>query len=129
MRLSVENLTLPDGRSFPLNAALMTSYGANNVKVVGTEGLIKGPTSRVPDLEEIGAGTVGGTLVGLIFAQPLLGATVGLTATTVDRMRRRGKDLTIPVGTEFNYQLTRELLFTQQAPRVSAEVQIHPAGE
>ena len=98
MRLTLEQITLPDGRSFPLGATLMTAYGADNVKVVGSEGLVKGPSSRVPDFEEIGAGTAGGTLLGLIFAHPIIGATVGLTATTVDRMRRRGKDLTIPVG-------------------------------
>ena len=88
MRLTLEQITLPDGRSFPLGATLMTAYGADNVKVVGSEGLVKGPSSRVPDFEEIGAGTAGGTLLGLLFAHPIIGATVGLTATTVDRMRR-----------------------------------------
>jgi len=128
MRLTVEQITLPDGRSFPLGAALMTAYGADNVKVVGSEGFVKGPSSRVPDLEEIGAGTAGGTLLGLIFAHPIIGATVGFTATTVDRMRRRGKDLTIPVGTQLNYQLTRELSITRNAPRASAANQLHGAG-
>jgi type IV secretion system protein VirB10 len=129
MRLTVEQITLPDGRNFPLGATLMTAYGVDNVKVVGSEGLIKGPSSRVPDFEEIGAGTAGGTLLGLIFAHPVIGATVGLTATTVDRMRRRGKDLTIPVGTQLNYQLTRELAITRNAPRATAANQVHPAGE
>src|SRR5271157_4597500 len=68
MRLTVEQITLPDGSSFPLSATLMTAYGAENVRVVGSEGLVKGPSSRVPDLQEIGAGTAGGTLLGLIFA-------------------------------------------------------------
>jgi hypothetical protein len=128
MRLTVEQITLPDGRSFPLGATLMTAYGADNVKVVGSEGLVKGPSSRVPDFEEIGAGTAGGTLLGLIFAHPIVGATVGLTATTVDRMRRRGKNLTIPAGTQLNYQLTRELLITRNAPRASA-AEVHGAGD
>jgi type IV secretion system protein VirB10 len=129
MRLTVEQITLPDGRSFPLGATLMTAYGVDKVKVVGSEGLIKGPSSRVPGFEEIGAGTAGGTLLGLIFAHPVIGATVGLTATTVDRMRRRGKDLTIPVGTQLNYQLTRELAITRNAPRATAANQVHRAGE
>jgi hypothetical protein len=128
MRLTVEQIIFPDGRTFPLGAILMTAYGADNVKVVGSEGLVKGPTSHVPDLEEIGAGTAGGTLLGLIFAHPVIGATVGLTATTVDRMRRRGKDLTIPVGTQLNYQLTRDLAITHDAPRASAANQAHGAG-
>jgi len=129
MGLTVEQITLPDGRSFPLSATLMTVYGAENVKVVGTEGLVKGPSSRVPDLQEMGAGTAGGTLLGLIFAHPVVGATVGFTATTLDRMRRRGKDLTIPVGTQLNYQLTRELAVTHNASRVSAANHVHGAGD
>jgi len=129
MRLTVEQITLPDGRSLPLGATLMTAYGADNIKVVGSEGLIKGPSSRVPDFEEIGAGTAGGTLLGLIFAHPIIGATVGLTATTVDRLRRRGKDLTIPAGTQLNYQLTRELSITGNASQASAANQAHSASE
>ncbi len=129
MRLTLEQITLPDGRSLPLGATLMTAYGADNVKVVGSEGLIKGPSSRVADFKEIGAGTAGGTLVGLVFAHPIIGATVGLTATTIDRMRRGGKDLTVPVGTQLNYQLTRELAITHNASRVSAANQVHGAGD
>ena len=129
MRLTLEQITLPDGRSFPLNATLMTAYGADNVKLVGSEGLVKGPSPRVPAFEEIGAGTAGGTLLGLIFAHPIIGATVGLTATTVDRMRRRGKDLTIPVGTQLNYQLTRELAITHNASRATAANQVRDAGD
>jgi hypothetical protein len=129
MRLTVEHITLPDGRSFPLSATLMTAYGAEGVKVVGSEGLIKGPSSRFPDFEEIGAGTAGGALLGLIFAHPIIGATVGLTATTVDRMRRRGKELTIPIGTQLNYQLTRELTFTQVVSQASAAIPVHSASE
>jgi type IV secretion system protein VirB10 len=129
MRLTVEQITLPDGRSFPLAATLMTAYGVANVKVVGSEGLVKGPNSHAPDFEEIGAGTAGGAVLGLIFAHPVIGATVGFTATTVDRMRRRGKDLTIPVGTQLNYQLTRELAIGDNASRATAANQVHSAGE
>jgi hypothetical protein len=129
MHLTVEQITFPDGRSFPISAALMAAYGADHVKVVGSEGLVKGPSSRVPDLEEIGAGTAGGTLLGLIFAHPFIGATVGFTATTIDRMRRRGKDLTVPAGTQLNYQLTRDLAITRNPVRVSAANRAHSTGK
>jgi hypothetical protein len=129
MRLTVEELTLPDGRGFPLAATLMTAYGVDNVKVVGSEGLIKGPSSRFPDFVEISAGTAGGTLLGLIFAHPVIGATLGLTATTADRLRRRGKDLTLPAGTELKYQLTRELSIAGNAPRTTAAYQPHGASD
>jgi len=129
MLLTVDQITLPDGNKFPLSATLMTAYGAENVKVVGSEGLVKGPASHVPDLEEMGAGAAGGTLLGLIFAHPVIGATVGLTATTVDRLRRRGRDLTIPVGTQLNYQLTRELTITHIGSRASAANHLHRARQ
>jgi hypothetical protein len=129
MMLTVQQITLPDGRTFPLAATLVTAYGVENVKVVGTEGLVKGPNSHLPDFEEIGAGTVGGTLLGLIFAHPFVGATIGATATTVDRMRRRGKDLTIPIGTQLDYQLTRELAITHSASRATAANQVHGVSD
>jgi hypothetical protein len=44
-------------------------------------------------------------------------------------MRRRGKDLTIPAGTQLNYQLTRELAITHNAARASAAIQVHGPGE
>ena len=44
MRLTAERITFPDGRSFPLDAHLMTVYGAEKAKVVGSEGTIKGPS-------------------------------------------------------------------------------------
>jgi hypothetical protein len=128
MRLTVEQITFPNGRKAPLSAALLTAYGADNVKVVGSEGLVKGPSSRPPDLEEIGAGTTGGTLLGLIFGHPFIGAAFGATATTVDRLRRRGKDLTLPAGTQLNYQLTRALEISPDAPQASVANQARGAG-
>jgi hypothetical protein len=39
----------------------------------------------------------------------LVGMAVGGTAGFVDRVRHRGRDLTIPVSTQLNYELTRPL--------------------
>jgi len=128
MRLAVDQIALPDGRTFPLAAVLMTAYGVDNVKVVGSEGLVKGPSSRGPDLKEIGAGTGGGTFLGLVLGHPLLGATFGATATTIDRLRRRGKDLTIPVGTQLNYQLTHAIELTHVATQAEAVRPAHGAS-
>lgn len=125
MRLTVDRIALPQGRSYPLAAALMAAYGIPHVKVIGGEGLIMGPSSRVPDLEEIGAGTAGGTLLGLIFAHPVVGATLGLTATAIDRLRRRGKDLTIPFGTDLSFELTRQLAVNNDGISTTAENEVH----
>lgn len=113
MRLAAEKITFPDGRSYPLNALLMSTYGVEDARVVGSEGVVKGPGSRKQDAEEIAGGTVVGGLVGLIFHHPLVGGAVGGTTAFVDRLRRRGMELSLPTGTQLNYQLTRELEITR----------------
>jgi hypothetical protein len=128
MRLTAERITLPDGRSFPLGAMLLTAYGAENAQVVGSEGIVKGPSSRGSEVKEIGAGTAAGGVLGLIFHHPWIGAAVGGTAGFVDRLRRRGKDLTIPAGTQLNYQLTRPLELTGENPRQTASRRPGRAG-
>jgi hypothetical protein len=128
MRLTAERITFPDGRSFPLGAMLLTAYGAENARVVGSEGVVKGPSSRASEAKEIGAGTVAGALLGLIVQHPLIGAAVGGTAGFVDRLRRRGKDLTIPAGTQLNYQLTRPLELTGDYPRQTARLKTGPGS-
>jgi len=109
MRLTTEQISFPDGRRFPLSALLLTAYGAENAKVVGSEGVVKGPGSTLPNIKEIGGGTAAGTLLGLLFHHPFVGAAIGGGAGLVDRMRRKGQDLTIPAGTQLNYQLTHAL--------------------
>jgi len=122
LRLTVSQITFPDGRAFPLNAVLLSAYGAEGAKVKGEEGIVKGPSSRLRDVEEIGLGMGGGGLVGTIiggFHGAVIGGVIGGAAGLADTLRRRGKDLTLPTGTQLNYQLTRELVLTNQAPRAS----------
>jgi hypothetical protein len=128
MRLTAEKISFPDGRSFPLSAILVTAYGAEKARVVGTEGTVKGPSSRLQDVEEIGGGTVLGGIMGLLFHHPLLGATVGGTAGFVDRLRRRGKQLTIPSGTQLNYQLTRALEIYREYPQDAVSHRVTGSG-
>ena len=129
MRLTAEKISFADGRSFPLNALLMTTYGAEHAKVVGSEGTVKGPSSRADDMKEVFGGTVAGGLIGWIFHEPWVGATVGGTAGVIDRLRRRGKDLTIPSGTQLNYQLTRPLELALESAHIRASRRAAGAGE
>lgn len=109
MRLTAEKITFPDGRSLPLGAQLMTVYGADKARVVGSEGTVKGPSSRNLDVEEIGGGVVAGAFIGITLTHPVIAAAVGGTAALVYRMRKGGRDLVIPPDTQLNYQLTRPL--------------------
>ena len=112
MRLSLEKITFPDGQSYAVNAVLLNAYGAEGTRVVGQEGNVKGPGSRLRDLEEIGIGMGGGGFLGTViggFHGAVIGGAIGGGAALVDTFRRRGKELTIPAETQLNYQLTREL--------------------
>ncbi|MGO9270925.1 MAG: hypothetical protein ACLQOO_11830 [Terriglobia bacterium] len=118
MRLAPENITLPDGRTLPLNAVLYSVVGVAHTRVVGSEGTVKGPSSWKKTTIEVGGLAAGGGLVGAVaFAHPVLGLVVGGTGGFVDHAVRRGTDLSLPQGTQLNYQLTRDLpLVAQIAP-------------
>ena len=125
MRLDAEKVTLPDGRSFPLSAVLVQAYGADGTKVQDEEGSLRGPTSRWNDLKEIGLGMGGGGFIGTMLGGAhgaLIGGAIGGAAGLADTLRRRGKDLTLPTGTQLNYQLTRELVIQGSGTRESAQV-------
>lgn len=124
MRLSAEKITFPNGRSFLMSAVLLSAYGAEGARVVGDEGKVKGPNSRKADMKEIGGGMAVGGAVGTIFGGgfhgTVVGATVGGVVGLADRLRRRGRDLTLPSGTQLNYQLTRNLIVQHDPTRETA---------
>jgi hypothetical protein len=123
MRLDAEKVTLPDGRSFPLSAVLVSTYGADGVKVMNEEGSVEGPHSRLKDLKEVGLGMGGGGFLGTLlggFHGAVIGGAIGGAAGLVDTLRRRGKDLTLPTGTQLDYQLTRQLVISGDGLRETA---------
>jgi hypothetical protein len=125
MRLDIERVTFPDGRSFTLNAVLTNAYGAPGVKVRDEEGYIKGPSSRFKDAQRVGLGMGGGGFVGLLAGGAhgaVVGGAIGGGALLAESLARRGADLTLPTGTQLEYQLTRELVVSVDAPRQSASV-------
>ena len=128
MRLSPERITFPDGRSFPMSATLMSAFGADNAKVVGSEGTLKGLRSRTPEIQEIAGGSAVGTIIGVIAHRPFVGMALGGTAGFVDRIRRGGKDLNIPTGTQLNYQLTRSLDIYHGSEHASVPARANGAG-
>jgi hypothetical protein len=69
----------------------------------------------------------GGGFIGLLIAGPhgaVIGGAIGAGAGIADSLRRRGTDLTLPTGTQLEYQLTREVLVASDAPRETAAVSV-----
>ena len=127
MRLDIDQITLPDGRKLTLSAVLSNAYGAPDAKVHGEEGYVKGPSSKLRDVQEVTLGMGGGGFIGLLIAGPhgaVIGGAIGAGAGIADSMRRRGADLTLPTGTQLEYQLTREVLVASDAPRETAVVSV-----
>lgn len=126
MLLTAETITFPDGRSLPLYAVLVTTYGSEGAKVSGDEGVIEGPSSKFKTLEEVsagaGAGGALGTLIGGLHGT-VVGGVIGGVAGLADTLRRRGQDLTLPTGTQLNYQLSRALELGGPTPVARAEAQ------
>ena len=125
MRLDVDKVTFPDGRSYTLSAVLVNAYGAQGAKVQDEEGNVKGPSSRMKDLQMIGLGMGGGGFLGVILGGAhgaVIGGAIGGGALLANTLMRRGEDLTLPTGTQLEYQLTRELLVSDAAARQTASV-------
>jgi hypothetical protein len=125
IRLTAEKVTFPDGRTYSLNATLVNAYGAEGAKVQDEEGNVRGPSSRMKDIQEVGLAMAGGGFLGTLiggFHGAVVGGAIGGAAGLADTLRRRGNDLTLPTGTQLEYQLTRELVVTGDAPRQTASV-------
>lgn len=116
MQLAAEKIFLRNGTAYSISSVLLTVYGAEGAKVTGDEGMLQGPSSRKRDLKEVGIGLGGGGLLGTVFGGlhgTLVGGAVGGVAGFVDSLRRRGKDLTLPTGTQLNYEFTRPLMISR----------------
>ncbi len=127
MRLDIDQVTMPDGRKLSLNAVLTNAYGVPAAKVSGEEGYVKGPSSKIRDAEMAMLGMGGGGFIGLLIAGPqgaVIGGAIGGGALIANSMRTRGPDLTLPTGTQLEYQLSRELVVAADAPRESAAVKV-----
>ena len=105
-----ENIILPDGKRYILNAALVDTNERNGTDV-NEEGQFKGAGHDGKDLTEIGFGTGGGMLVGGLIGGGkglLVGGAVGATLTVAHWLgKRRSADL--PAGTELVMELSRPL--------------------
>jgi hypothetical protein len=111
-----ENLILPDGERFMLNATLVDTNAGHGSDVT-TEGQFKGNGHDGKDLTEIGMGTGGGMLVGGLIGGGkglLIGGAVGATVT-VSHWLGKHRSATLPAGTELVMELNRPMTMTSAA--------------
>jgi hypothetical protein len=107
---SSENLILPNGDRFVLNASLVDT-NARHGSDVNTEGQFKGAGHDGKDLTEIGMGTGGGMLIGGLAGGGkglLIGGAVGATVTVVHWLGKH-RSAMLPAGTELVMELNRPM--------------------
>jgi len=108
-----ENLVLPNGDRFTLNATLVDTNVRRGTDV-DTEGRFKGAGHDGKDLTEIGMGTGGGMLLGGLVGGGkglLIGGAVGATATVAHWLGKH-RSATLPAGTELVMELNRPMTMT-----------------
>jgi hypothetical protein len=109
-----ENLILPDGQRFLLNATLVDTNRGRGTDV-NTEGQYKGAGHDGKDLTEIGMGTGGGMLIGGLIGGAkglVIGGAVGATVT-VSHWLGKHRSASLPAGTELVMELNRPMVMTR----------------
>ncbi len=108
-----ENLVLPNGDRFMLNATLVDTNRGRGTDV-NTEGQFKGAGHDGKDLTEIGLGTGGGMLIGGLAGGGkglLIGGAVGATVTVAHWLGKH-RSAMLPAGTELVMELNRPMTMT-----------------
>jgi len=116
-----ENLILPNGDRFLLNASLEDTNARHGTDV-DTEGQFKGAGHDATDLTQIGMGTGGGMLIGGLIAGGkglLIGGAVAATVTVAHWLGKH-RSATLPAGTELVMELNRPMTMTTMTASANA---------
>ncbi len=108
-----QNLILPNGDRFALNASLVDTNARRGTDV-NQEGQFKGAGHDRKDLTEIGVGTGGGMLIGGLAGGGkglLIGGAVGATVTVAHWLGKH-RSAMLPAGTELVMELHRPMTMT-----------------
>lgn len=130
MRLLAESMTTPQDVKYTIIAGLEDVQGAEGV-TLKDEGTVQGQSKSKKDAAKeagiaTGAGAAGGLLLGG-GTGALYGAGIGLIASAIHSIAKRGKDVVLPLGTEMTFVLDRDTKAkrtvkpTEPAAKVAAE--------
>lgn len=124
MRLVADSLTTPQDVRYLIIASVGEAHGMDGAKVKDKEGTIQGSgTGAKGGAIETGIGAGAGAAVGGLAAGgtgALYGAGIGMVAAGLHHLFKRGKDVTLPIGTEMTFTLSRDTIL-QKAPVKNAE--------
>ena len=131
MRLLAESITTPQDVKYTIVASLEDAQGAEGASVKDKEGTIQGSSKSKKDAaKEAGIASGVGAGVGVIAAGgkgSLYGAGIGLLASAIHSIAKRGKDVILPVGTELTFTIDRDT--TAKRAMGSAEATPQAAAE
>jgi hypothetical protein len=108
-----ENLVLPNGDRFMLNASLVDTNARHGTDV-NQEGQFKGDGIDAKDKTEIGIGTGGGMIIGGLADGGkglLIGGAIGATVTVTHWLGKH-RSAMLPAGTELVMELNRPMTMT-----------------
>jgi hypothetical protein len=112
MRLVAESITTPQDVKYVIIASLEEARGMGGAKVKDKEGTIEGGgTSAKGGAIEAGVGAGGGAAIGGLAAGgtgAMYGAGIGLVAAGLHHLFKRGQDVTLPIGTELTFVISRD---------------------
>ena len=112
MRLVADSITTPQDVKYVIAASLEDARGMGGAKVKGKEGTIEGGgTSAKGGAIETGVGAGAGAAIGgltLGGTGALYGAGIGLVAAGMHHLFKRGQDVTLPIGTEMTFVISRD---------------------
>jgi hypothetical protein len=131
MRLVADSIMTPQDVKYVITAGLEDARGMGGAKVKGKEGTIEGGgTSAKGGAIEAGVGAGAGAAIGGLAAGgegALYGAGIGLVAAGLHHLFKKGQDVTLPIGTEMTFVISRDSI-AQKVERAEkpAEADIEP---
>ncbi len=113
--IRIESLTLANGVTRPLRAALSSYSGAGDESFKRDEGKIQGGGQKGRDAEKIATTATQGTIIGGLSSRSAKGAGIGALAGGVGGLiwvlATRGPEVVLPPGTNLELQLSVPLSF------------------
>jgi hypothetical protein len=131
MRLVADTITTPQDVKYVITAGLEDARGMGGAKVKDKEGTIEGGgTSAKGGAIEAGVGAGAGAAIGGIAGGgtgALYGAGIGLAAAGLHHLFKKGQDVTLPIGTEMTFVISRDSVAQKvEKPDKPAEAEPEP---